>query len=255
MIEATDQPMILLLPSSDSVRRHAPNAMLFGASLTAKLGFPIQIRTAATYDALVSSVLRAEVHLAWAPPVVCARVEDDVRCIIKSIRQGRSSYQAALVVRAGEVRDKLALYGLRAAWVDPLSSGGYLLAAHYLASIAMPPDAVFEEQVFTGSYRAALEAVSSGSADVTSIYVTRTSREHARERLIDLAGKHADRLDVLMFTRATPNDGVIITKAADERQAAAISEILIREPPISLIKALEVEGFERALPADYRMLR
>jgi len=247
--------MILLLPSSESVHKHAPNPMLFGASLSAKLGVTIEVQVAESYDALTSRVLGGDVHLAWAPPVVCARVEEDVRCILKAIRQGRSSYQAALVVRAGEVTRKEDLAGLRAAWVDPLSSGGYLLATHYLSSVDMPPDATFGEQRFTGSYRASLEAVAGGAADVTSIYVTRTSREHARERIADLAGKHGDLLDVLLFTRATPNDGLIVTNAVDPDQAEKIAESLVDEPPVSLAKALEVDGFERSLPADYRMLR
>jgi len=248
--------MILLLPSSyENLERHAPIASLFNASLSARLGVEIEARPGQSYDAMVADILEQRVHLAWAPPLVCARVEDDVRCILKSIRQGRASYQAALVVRAGEVRSKEALRGLRAAWVDPLSSAGYLLATSYLASIGMAPDGLFGEQRFTGSYRAALEAVACGEADVTSIYVPRPSREHAREQMISIAGKAADQLDVLMFTRATPTDGLIITRAVDADQADGITEILVSAPPVSLIKALEVEGFEKALPADYRMLR
>ena len=247
--------MILLLPSAESIHKYTPNSMLFGASLSAKLGVEIEVQMAASYDELTSRILSGDVHLAWAPPVVCARVEDDVRHILTAIRQGRSSYQAALVVRAGEVRKKEELSGLRAAWVDRLSSGGYLLATYYLASIDMPPDATFSDQRFTGSYRAALEAVAKEEADVTSIYVTRTSREHARERIVELAGKHADVLDVLMFTRATPNDGLIVTNAVDREQASRIAEIIVSDPPVSLVNALEVDGFVLALPADYRMLR
>lgn len=248
--------MILLLPSSyENLGKHAPIASLFNASLSARLGVEIEVRSGARYDAMVGDIRERRVHLAWAPPIVCARVEGDVRCILKSIRQGRSSYQAALVVRAGEVRSKDELAGTRAAWVDPLSSGGYLLATNYLASIDMPPDALFGEQKFTGSYRAALLAVAGNEADVASIYVSRSSREHARERMIEIAGRDADGLDVLMFTRATPTDGLIITRAVGEEEAAGITEVLVSAPPVSLVKALEVEGFELALPADYRMLR
>lgn len=248
--------MILLLPSSyENLGKHVPITSLFNASLSTRLGVEIESRSATSYDGMVADILERRVHLAWAPPIVCARVENDVRCILKSVREGRSSYQAALIVRAGEVRRKEELRGLRAAWVDPLSSGGYLLATYYLASIDMPPDGLFGEQKFMGSYRAALDAVANEEADVTSIYVTRTSREHARERLIELAGRNADRLDVLMFTRATPNDGLIVTRAVGDDDARKITETLISSPPISLVKALEVEGFEQALPADYRMLR
>jgi ABC-type phosphate/phosphonate transport system substrate-binding protein len=248
--------MILLLPSSyESLGKYAPIASLFSASLSARFGLPVEVRSSKSYDTMVSDILEQRVHMAWAPPRVCAQVEDDVRCILKSIRQGRSSYQAALIVRAGEMTSKEALRGMRAAWVDPLSSGGYLLATSYLTSIDMAPDGLFGEQKFMGSYNAVLQAVAQGEADVASIYVNGSSREHARERLIELIGRDADQLDVLMFTRATPNDGMIITRAMNEDEAVGIAETLISEPPVSLIKALEVEGFVRAMPADYRMLR
>ena len=75
-----------------------------------------------------------EVHLCWAPPTVCAQVEGEVPAILKSIRDGYSTYQAALVARAGEIPMLEALQGLKAVWVDPRE-----------------PDAIFERVLGEGA--------------------------------------------------------------------------------------------------------
>jgi ABC-type phosphate/phosphonate transport system substrate-binding protein len=247
--------MIFLLPPPRSQDEAVGDAPFFLATLSAWAGGEIQLDYAESYEEMTERIRAAEVHLCWAPPTVCAQVEEVVPAILKSIRGGYSTYQAALVARAGEVPKIEALPGLKAVWVDPLSSGGYLLARKHLESLDMDPGSLFESQHFAGSYRAALIEVVTRKADVTSVYAHRQNREHVTEILREIVFTAADRLAVVAFTRATPADGLVITRAVDDSLVERISARAESDPPPTLLKTLNVDGFTLALPADYKILR
>jgi ABC-type phosphate/phosphonate transport system substrate-binding protein len=245
--------MILLVPSSGVLARNASLGSFLNASLRMWLGEEVSMEAANDYDEMTARIRAGGVAMAWAPPVVCARVEQSAKAILKSVRDGRSSYRAALIVRRGTFTSLRELAGLRASWVDPLSSGGYLLAAKYLAATA--PEAALGEERFAGTYRAALMDVVADRADVTSIYVHSLDLSDALRVAGDIVGPRAQHLSVLGFTPSTPNDGLVLTDAMEAEQRQRLVQRITEAPSDVLLRALQVERLEVAEPGDYQALR
>ncbi|MFO0684086.1 MAG: PhnD/SsuA/transferrin family substrate-binding protein [Sandaracinus sp.] len=250
----------LLLPPSVGVARAKARGELLEASLSNELGDTVVVEVASDYAAVTRGVREAAVELVWAPSAVCAEIEDDARSIWKTVREGRSAYRSALVARVDARLSLERLAGKRAAWVDALSIGGYLLVRGHLRDRGLDPDAVFASQRFLGTHPAALEAVLDGTADVAAVSVPGPDAEHVTQALALHAGRAgATQLSAIATTDPAPNDALVVTKALDaERAAALVGRVF---PPVgrgrvaALCLAMEAEGFERAQPGEYRKLR
>jgi ABC-type phosphate/phosphonate transport system substrate-binding protein len=223
------------------------------------LGTSVDIAVAPTYEALRMAIEQRRVDLAWAPPVVCAAVQGSSLAILKAVRSHSSSYRAALVVRTGEVTSLEGLRGARAAWVDRLSTGGYLLPMAHLRERGCDPDRLLAEQSFAGSYGRALRTVLDREADLASIYVTAPSSEALQASLRDVVGEAAPRLRALDFTAESPSDGLVIVDRpahGDNHQLLQqIRELTDGRKQTLLLTVLDAEALEPAASGDYDLLR
>jgi phosphonate transport system substrate-binding protein len=250
-------PLSLLFPPSlGQIRAHA-RAEVLAQSLGSRLGQSLEVTVAASYGDLERRVLEAEVDLAWAPPSICARAEREARAIFKVVRFGCSSYHAALVGRADDPPAIETGAGLRAAWVDPLATAGYLLPLAHLRQLGRDPAEAFASETFAGSYQGALLAVLSGSADVASIYCTSPTEEAAQRCLEENVGASAAHLTAVAFTPAAPADGLIVTARVknDELIDAVERAVDGSLGPTLLLELFDADRLERAAPDDYAALR
>jgi ABC-type phosphate/phosphonate transport system substrate-binding protein len=229
--------------------------------MTARFGEAVDVDVAADYGALETAVQRCEVEIAWAPPTICARAWPAARAVLKAVREGRTSYRAALVARAADRLMLESLAGLRAAWVDPRSTGGYLLAVSHLRANGIDPARTFAEQRFLGSYRDVLLAVVVGDADVASVFTrTEDSERRARSEIADLVGPAGAVLAPFSVTAESPHDGLVLTRKLDARVAERLSAGLLglshtTSAPMLLLEICNAESFVHASPRDYRALQ
>lgn len=250
--------LTLLLPASRGTQDAALHAQHLSTFLTQRLERDVRVEVASDYAELERRLLRNEVDLAWAPPILCARAEPTARGILSAIRVGRSSYRSALVARKADGLSVDKLAGKSAVWTDPLSTGGYLLASAFLTLLGQSPEKVFSTQRFLGSYRSALEAVIAGDADVTAIYTPRAEAGAVRQQMVDLVGDQAELLEALAFTEEVPADGLVVGERVPQDEAEKLLESLLslgvvgRNP---LMDALAAERLVPARDADYRPLR
>jgi phosphonate transport system substrate-binding protein len=250
----------LLLPPSVGVARAQARGELLEASLSIEMGEDVQVQVAADYGAITLAVRESLAELVWAPSAICAQVEDEARAIWKTIRDGRAEYRSALIARIASRLAIERLSGKRAAWVDPLSIGGYLLARQHLLDRGIDPDRTFDTQDFYGTHPAALEAVLDERADVAAISVPGPHTENVLQALALHAGRAgAQHLVAIAVTAPAPNDALLFTRALDEARVAAL---LARVFPASgrgrnaaLCLAMEADGFERAQAGEYARLR
>lgn len=250
----------LLLPPSVGAARARARAELLDQSLRADLAEAVRIDIADGYTDLAKRVEAGETDLVWMPPTVCARLEPQLRRIYKCVRYGGTSYRSALVVRRDDATSLEQLRGKRAAWVDRLSVGGYLLAAAELRRAGIDVASDLASESFLGSYPDVLAALLEDRADVAAITVRDESTAALRDGLAAFGGKAAaDRLTSLRTTRSSPNDAVGLTRALDERRTERISQRVFESEDTrsraALCLALEAEGFVRAEPAEYEALR
>src|SRR5438552_3039139 len=95
--------------------------------LSLSLGKPVQVEVAESYSTLARDLLSGALDAAWAPPFVCARIEAmGVRVLVRGVRNGVSTYRAALVSRVEKPLTLETLSGCTAVWADRESTGGYL---------------------------------------------------------------------------------------------------------------------------------
>lgn len=229
-------PLTLLFPPSLGALKANVRAELLERSLEQALGEAVVVEVAPTYVELSTRLLAGSVEMAWAPPGVLAQVEGTARAILRAVRKGRSTYRSMLVGRREEALTVQQLPGLRAAWVDPLSTGGHLLCTRHLRGLGLEPDVLFREQSFRGSYREALAAVLSGEADVAPSSTPSDEEAVIQAALAVHLGGAGKRLAPIFFTAETPNDGLVLSSKLGEKQARELLEKLF---PVTKAQLLE----------------
>ncbi|MBI1949290.1 MAG: PhnD/SsuA/transferrin family substrate-binding protein [Deltaproteobacteria bacterium] len=201
--------MRLGVPPSPSVEVARARTAPLAAALAAR-GVTVELVFADSYDALGDLVLTGKVDAAWAPPIVCARVEAAGGvAALRAVRGGSTSYRVALVCRAGPVVELARHAELTAAWVDENSAAGYLLARSWLAGRHIDAVKGFKRALFLGSYTAALTAVADGRADLTSMFAS-TAAAPARTALDEVDAALRARVQVFGYTAETETDGVVL---------------------------------------------
>lgn len=249
-----------MVPPSLGAAKATARAELLEGALARAFDEPVNVVVTASYRELEAAATSGSAELVWAPAAVCAMLPA-ARAIFTVVREGKPSYRSALVVRSDHAaRSAERLTGARAAWVDPLSAGGYALAIAMLRDRGLLPDQLFSSQVFLGTHRAAIEAVLHGEADVTAVSVASTDDESIAARLRWYAGPAGDQLIPIAITDACPSDAIVITAATPEDRALALAAKLRPNTPGArmrsrLLSALEADDLIAASLADYRPLR
>lgn len=249
---------VVLPPSLGAAKANA-RAELLEAALARALDTKVIATVAASYADLEGAAEARGAEIVWAPAAVCARLSE-ARAVFTIVRGGRATYRSALVGRRDQGLTLETLAGARAAWVDPLSAGGYLLVAAMLRGRGVDLDRTFASQAFLGSHRAVVEAVLHDAADVTAVSMVSTEEAMMEEMLRWYAGRPGDRLFPIALTDPCPNDALVLTTALPAAEAARMAEVLVPSTPGArarsrLLSALEADGLARADLEDYRRLR
>lgn len=263
----------MLPPSLGSLKANA-RAELLGEALTAELGELVLIELAHSYDDVAQRALRGRAHLIWSPAGVCPLLEPAAHALLKVVRHGRSTYRSALVCRRDDRATKQAMYELtdeatraavlsrrtlRAAWVDPLSLGGYVLACDYIRGLGVDPEHLFSSQRFYGSHPDALGALLARQADLSAVTVVDDKRDATSAAFSMYVGLYARELEVLATSAAAPTDALVLTHALEAGRAEKIAARLLGatagRPPSFLLAAMDAERFERATEGEYRRVR
>jgi phosphonate transport system substrate-binding protein len=244
---------------SEQVRERAER---LGAFLQSALGRPVEVSVAASYEGLAKELLSGKLDAAWAPPFVCARTEAmGVRVLVRGVRLGMSSYRSALVARAGSGLKLERLKGVTAAWVDRDAVAGYLLPVAYLKSQGVEPPRAFAAQHFTGSYRGALEAVLSGTADVAGVFCPPASTGLTYATGVEkvLGEGMGAKFELIAYTEEAPNDGVPVSMNVPPPVAKTLETTFLElansaEGQELLRNVFSADRFEPAPRMGYRAL-
>ena len=247
----------MLFPPTLGRVRASARAQLLAETLGRQFDQRVTVRVANTYAELEEKVLGKLVDVAWAPPSICAKAEEREQTILKAVRQGRSMYRSVLICRQGENLKLDGLQGKRAAWVDPLSTGGHLLAISLLKQQGINTNSLFSSQEFHGSYQGALLSLIRGQADVSSIYAYGVEDVDVRYSLSEHVGASEVQLQSIAFTDESPSDGLIDTGRSE--LAKDLVTLLLKDPGnrarALLLNLIEAETLERAAHNDYWAVR
>ncbi len=247
----------ILFPPSLGMAKAKARAELVEQGLTEALEQPVKIEVARTYAELDARASSAEAHMVWAPAGICARIEISARAIFKVVRGGSASYRAAIVARRSSHIQLDEMRGLVAAWVDPLSVGGYLLAVGYLRERGIDPDRVFREQRFLGSHPDVVHALLQGDADIAAVTVPRAHEGAVMAAVASYVGPHADKITCLAITDDAPTDAIVLTPRLTPAEARRITRVLAPpgydvRPPSRLLAAMEADTLVLARSGEYQ---
>lgn len=209
------------------------------------------------YEDLEAALLAGDVHAAWAPPLICARVEDaGGHVALRAIRNDMPTYGSAVLRDAHyhfDIAEMPAMSGLRAAWVDLRSMGGYLLPRHALRRAGVDLAAVFAEEKLLGSYSACLLAVVAGKADVTACFFS-GSGDDLDHGFRTMLGKRARFVEVLTLSEQGPHDGLALTPAVRGSTRSELLAIFGALPAAELsvlARAFRADSFDTPPPGSY----
>lgn len=248
--------LVFLFPPSLGKSKSSARAELLQLALSRDLGVPVSIEVTADYKELETRALAGEAHFIWAPSGLCAQLEPVTRALYKAVRQGASTYRSAIVVRKDSRILLDRLDGLRAAWVDRFSVGGYLLAADFLRKRGVDLDRAFARQTFHGSHTEALNALTDGDADVSAVTAWTDDERSLRDAVALHIGPIERKISVLAVTDAAPTDAVILTSQLSDEHAERITQKLFptgraAKAPSFLLAAMDAEGFVRTDSSEY----
>ena len=159
--------LVVPSPSSELPDRVDKLTKLIGKHI----GVEVTRFDAKSYEALASGVREGHIDVAWLPPIVFVRLGDAVSPLGSILRNGKSAYEAALVVKEdSRIKSIEGLRGMRAGWVDPWSAAGFVLPRVKLALLGIDPRNVFRTEKFYGSHKSAMTALAEGACDVAGTY-------------------------------------------------------------------------------------
>jgi phosphate/phosphite/phosphonate ABC transporter binding protein len=141
--------------------------------LSKHCGLDLEPFYAGSYEELTARFADGHATLAWLPPLPFIALERaNVAVPLVSHRRGhRSGYEAVLIVHKDSPYYSAAeLANARVAWVDPLSTAGYVVPRIGLAAMGIDPRTTFGSERFFGSHEAAARAVVGRAVDVAATY-------------------------------------------------------------------------------------
>ncbi len=177
----------------------------------------VEMHVAESYAALIEDFRSGRVDAAWAPPLVCAEVErEGGRRLVQFERGGSTSFRAAFVCRADHPVRLDALERVSVAWVAKESTSGYLLPRQYLLRTGVKLASALGEELFTGSFAAALEALVSGRVALTAVFASPANASAPRTGLDSLPAGLRSELRIIGYSDEAPNDGIMASAAMPE---------------------------------------
>jgi phosphonate transport system substrate-binding protein len=258
---SSNPPCQFGLPPSVGATEAENRAGTLQAYLERAMRRPVIVSVCRNYSELSRDVLAGKLDACWAPPFACARLEKmGARVLLRDVRRGASTYRAVLLGRTEAALTIESLNGKVAAWTDKSSVAGYMLPMALLRSRGLEPQTLFSAQRFLGTFRAALEEVVSGRADVTSIFAPSAASGGAVVSGLDeLAPEWRRSLAPVAITEECANDGVVVSASAPADVVTALEKALIDLATTSAgarvaADIFRIDRFERAEPGAYRSL-
>ena len=227
--------------------------------LSGIVGRPVQLVSFVEYEALTEALRRGDVDAAWAPPLVAARAEAlGARVLVRPLRRGSVRSRSALLVRADSPLQLETLGGSIAAWVDRTSVAGHLLPLAWLRERGLDPLRLFGQQLFLGSYQAALEALLGGEADVAAVFAP-PEGEDLRQSVEEVAPGRAQDVRVLACTMPALHDAWVVAPHVSVLEALRLERglLAVRELPegTALLRdVVRADRLERAPELGHREL-
>jgi phosphonate transport system substrate-binding protein len=267
---AAQEVVMAFTPSSD------PNALMTSATpitdyLSKTTGLRIKPFITTDYTATIEAMTSKKVDVAWLTPAsyVFAHDQNGADLMYKALRKNAKtgnlddSYLSTILVQTSSaVKDVKDLKGKKFAFVDPVSTSGYIYPAALMLKNGIDPKKDLTA-TFAGGHDSAALAVYQGNADGAATF------EDAPGQLLKSKFPDVDeKLRVLAKTEPIPNDPIAVRKDLDAAISSKIKsglEAMASDPSASkqddkgnTVKLLAIyrwDGLAPAQDSDYQPIR
>ena len=140
----------------------------------------------------------------------------DIDFLVQFERGGSTSFRAAFVCRADAPLRLETLDQVAVAWVAKESTSGYLLPRRHLERLGVDLSKAFGDELFTGSFAAALEALIAGKVALTTVFASSASVATQRTGLDSLPSGLRSQLQIIGFSNESPNDSIVAAAGMPE---------------------------------------
>jgi phosphonate transport system substrate-binding protein len=220
-----------------------------------RTGRPTHAELLDSYGLLSERLAMGEIHVAWAPPLVVQSLAKRRLAAPVSTprRHGGLFYHAALFSRArSRFRALAELAGCRAAWVDPASLSGCVMARRWLQQNGSDPEQLFSKQLMMKTHSAVARAVIGGEADVGATYANLDPKSG---RIVDAGwseiGAGEGDIHVITTIGPVPADSIVVsTRVPDPmREQIAWALCSLGGSALAAVRVLfRAERFDRPAP-------
>ena len=254
---ATPKELVLGFIPSEQADKLAETGKPMADAISRETGIPVRTFTATNYVGLVEAMGSGKVDIGALAPLayVLANDQNGAQVILKTSRHGSVSYHSMFITRADSgIKSIEQAKQKRMAWVDAVSTSGYLFPYSYLKNKGLDPEKFFAQSTNTGGHDKSVLAVYHGDVDVAAVY------DDARDNVAKTVPDVKQKVVKIGQTDEIPNDTFSVRKGLDPALVAKIKSALLKyagtpEGKKVLKDMYGIDGLQDAKDSDYDPVR
>ncbi|MTJ11695.1 phosphate/phosphite/phosphonate ABC transporter substrate-binding protein [Anabaena sp. UHCC 0187] len=227
----------------------------FDSYLEKFLGRTVDIQLAKNYDEAVNWLVEEKVDIAYLGPLTYlealdrgAKIEPLVASIDKNT--GQPWYRACIIIKSDSSIHSLSdLKGRRVAFIDKLSTAGYLMPLAAFKKLNIDPNQDFKKFIYTGSHTKSMEALENGIVDAIATHIPFYTKQ---KRM----GKFPQNSRILWESDPMPQFPVVVLKKLPPELIKQLKQAFINTPDgIEDINGTESAGYTLVSASDYESIQ
>jgi phosphonate transport system substrate-binding protein len=221
--------------------------------LQAKLGIPVELKTATDYNGVITAMQFKHVDLAYFGPksyVEAAQRANAEAFCLEVLEDGTQGYHGIIIAKKGSgLRTMADLKGKTWAFTDPNSTSGTLVpTVYFVKELNLVPEKYFAKVSYSGSHEASILAVKGGKVDAASTNDLDLDRG---------AGKlwQKEDFEVIWTSKLIPGSPMAWRKDLPASLKAALRDAFLGYADPEGLKQLKLKGYAPADDAVYDPIR
>ena len=191
---------------------------------------------------------------------IIAKEKYDVQPRLKLVNRGRDEYFGQIIARVDGPKTIKEINGKTFAFVDPVSTSGYLFPLRYLTEQKV----TVKEKIFAGSHDAVVTAVYQKKVAAGATFYTppdsdgtpKDARWVVRAQFPDIFEK----VKILQIVGPIPNDPLVFRKDLPEELKVKVADALVKyltmpDGKKNMFEMYHITDFKKANDADYDVVR
>lgn len=225
--------------------------------LTQETGWQYQVAVAPSYVAVIESLGSNRTDFAFLSTFAFLIAEERFQseAILTITNRGQTTYKSQIIARADGPKSIKELNGKTFAYVDPLSSSGYILPA----SLFLERNIKLKDFVFAGRHDSAVTMVYQGKVDAAATYYIPPEENQPKDARSLIKTQYPDvfkKVVIIELTGELPNEAVVarhdLTSEMKTKVKVALLKWVSTPSGKTTLKALyNGDGFKPVDPAPY----